>query len=460
MKKLFSLLAVCLVVLASCEREPIIVLSENSLEFDAAGGSRTIMVTSNYEWTSSADMASMNPVSVSPQSGLGSGYVTITLGANATDAVVNKDIVFSCSSKSSTAMATLHITQACPAGSASLHRESIEPSEDNGIAAEGSVVTFTVTANATWTLACDASDVVVEPSTSGAGTTTVKATVPTCPVFEGRAVKFTLSCFTTAGGVTKSESIKQAGGIVIYGDEVYHAVQMKDGKWWMKENLRYIPAGMTPSDDLTAVKNGIWYPLVIDELTPDKATVKFSKEAADIKANGYLYNTETALGLKTGDLTVDNCKSFEGVQGICPAGWHIPTRADIIALVGKTADKNDTNANAPYYDANLSGGNGSVALLNADGFNAGAWGAVSIANSGAAKGTAMGAVKAYQGGMNTGYLAGSSLIDTGKNFTTNDDGSIKNCQFVGFMPNMNNGTYNGAWNNYRNGVSVRCVKNN
>jgi len=101
-----------------------------------------------------------------------------------------------------------------------------------------------------------------------------------------------------------------------------------------------------------------------------------------------------------------------------------------------------------------------VALLNADGFNANAWGAVSIANSGAAKGTAMGAVKTYQGGMNTGYLAGSSLIDTGKNITTNDDGTLKNCQFVGFMPNMNNGTYNGAWNNYRNGVSVRCVKNN
>ena len=69
-------------------------------------------------------------------------------------------------------------------------------------------------------------------------------------------------------------------------------------------------------------------------------------------------------------------------------------------------------------------------------------------------------MKAYQGGMNTGYIAGSSLIDTGKNLTTNEDGSLKNCQFVGFMPNMNNGTFNGAWNNYRNGVSVRCVKNN
>ena len=211
---------------------------------------------------------------------------------------------------------------------------------------------------------------------------------------------------------------------------------------------------------MTAVKAGIWYPIVVDELTPDKASVKFSREAAVIKANGYLYNTETALGLKTGDLTAENCKNYEGVRGICPEGWHIPTRADIIALVGKTNAKEDTNPNAPYYDPDLNGGNASIALLNADGFNAGAWGAVSIANTTAAKASLMGAVKSYQGGMNTGYLAGSTLVDTGKNLTTNEDGSIKNCQFMGFMPFVGNGTYNGALNNYRNGVSVRCVKNN
>ena len=58
--------------------------------------------------------------------------------------------------------------------------------------------------------------------------------------------------------------------------------------------------------------------------------------------------------------------------------------------------------------------------------------------------------------MNTGYIAGSTMHQV----TKNDDGTLKNVQFVGLMPNMNTGTYNGAWNNYRNGVSVRCVKNN
>ena len=142
-------------------------------------------------------------------------------------------------------------------------------------------------------------------------------------------------------------------------------------------------------------------------------------------------------------------------RGICPEGWHIPTKADIVGLVGKTADKNDTNPEAPYYDAELNGGNGSVELLNAAGFNAGAWGAVSIANAASATGTTMGAIKAYQKGMNTGYIAGSTM----RQVTTNDDGSLKNVQYVAIMPNMNTGTFNGAWNNYRNGVSVRCVKN-
>ncbi len=104
---------------------------------------------------------------------------------------------------------------------------------------------------------------------------------------------------------------------------------------------------------------------------------------------------------------------------------------------------------------NSTAGNGSAAKLEAAGFNANAWGAVSIANAAATKGTTMGAIKAYQKGMNTGYIAGSTM----RQVTTNDDGSLKNVQYVALMPNMNTGTYNGAWNNYRNGVSVRCVKN-
>ena len=454
MKKLFSFLAVSLFVLASCQPDPILTLDKTEIEFDAAGGSQTIHVTSNYAWNA---LPGSSDVKVSPSGAEESASVTVTLGPNTTGKYLSYQVAFSCSNKDMTMTKTLTISQICQAGKVQITNiEYNPPREDRKFAAEGGTAVMTIEANAKWTISCRASDVTLDVTGGEAGIFPVTVTVPPCPVFEGRKIEFDLSCSTEAGSDAFMIGFNQAGGVVPYGDEIYHAVQMKDGKWWMTENLRYIPAGMTPSDDVTAVANGFWYPVVIDELTPDKATVKFSKEAADIKANGYLYSSEVALGLKPGDITVDNAGSFEGKQGICPEGWHIPTLADIVGLVGKTADKSDTNTSAPYYDAALNGGNGSAAKLNEDGFNAYAWGAVSVANTAAAKGTLMGAIKAYQGGMNTGYIAGS----TRHQVTKNDDGTLKNVQFVGLMPNMNTGTYNGAWNNYRNGVSVRCVKNN
>ena len=460
MKKLFILLALCLFVFAACEPDPILSLDKEVVEFDAAGGNLTVAVSANNTW--SAQVGGTDSFfTVSPSAGEGNGYITVTVQPNTTQQNRSGQVTVTCSSRSMSMAKILKINQTCPIGDAVMESYGMNP-PDNGtgvLAAEGGTISLQIKGNAPWEVKCDASKQ-LDGTDQGGYSGVVVATFDACPVFEGRTIAFTLTCQTAAGGSSHTYEFTQEGGIIVYGDEVYHAAKMKDGKWWMTENLRYIPAGATPSDDLNAVTNGIWYPLVINELTPDVASVKFSKDAADIRANGYLYNMETALGLKTGDLTVDNCKNYEGVQGICPAGWHIPTKADIVGLVGKTNDKNDTNPAAPYYDADLNGGNGSVALLNADGFNAGAWGAVSIANTTLAKASLMGAVKSYQGGMNTGYIAGSTLIDTGKNLTTNEDGSIKNCQFLGLMPFMGNGTYNGALNNYRNGVSVRCVKNN
>lgn len=459
MKKLFILLALCLFVFAACEPEPILSLDKEVVEFDAAGGNLTVAVSANNTWNAQVG-GTDTFFTVSPSAGEGSGFITVTVQPNTTQQNRSGQITVTCSSRSMSMAKILKINQTCPIGDAEMESYGMNP-PDNGtgvLAAEGGTISLQIKGNAPWEVKCDAAkqlDITDQGGYSGI----VVATFDACPVFEGRTIAFTLTCQTAAGGSSHTYEFTQEGGIIVYGDEVYHAAKMKDGQWWMTENLRYVPAGMTPSDDMGAVTNGIWYPLVINELTPDVASVKFSKDAADIRANGYLYNMETALGLKTGDLTVDNCKNYEGVQGICPAGWHIPTKADIVGLVGKTNDKNDTNPAAPYYDADLNGGNGSVALLNADGFNAGAWGAVSIANTTLAKASLMGAVKSYQGGMNTGYIAGSTLIDTGKNLTTNEDGSIKNCQFLGLMPFMGNGTYNGALNNYRNGVSVRCVKN-
>ena len=459
MKKLFFLLAACLFILPSCEPDPVLSLDKSSIEFSENGGSQTVAVTANNDWTVTADNAFY---SVSPTAGSRNGYITVTVQPNTTSNNREATLLITCASRSEAASQTLTIKQFCAVGEAEVTSYEMNPvvTGTDMLPAEGGTITLHIEGNAPWLLSWDAQDVKVNNPATTSFSATVVAEVPACPVFEGRTITFTLNASSQAGSTTNKYEFKQAGGLLVYGGEIYQTVKMNDGKWWMAENLRYIPAGLTPSDDQNAVTAGIWYPIVVNELTPDKASVKFSRDAADIKANGYLYNTETALGLKTGDLTGDNCRNYEGVQGICPEGWHIPTRADIIALVGKTNDKDDTNPNAPYYDPDLNGGNGSVALLNVSGFNAGAWGAVSIGNTTVAKASLMGAVKSYQGGMNTGYIAGSTLVDTGKNLTFNDDGTLKNCQFMALMPFIGNGTYNGALNNFRNGVSVRCVKNN
>jgi uncharacterized protein (TIGR02145 family) len=453
MKKLLALFAVCALFLTACQPDPVLTLSKEALEFDPEGGTQSIRVSSNYAWNA---LLESDVVKVSPTGAAESADVAITLPANTSGKVQSYQVVFVCANKDMSSTKVLNIAQNCQPGRFEVTEIEYNPQlVDRKFSAEGGTAVISFNSNVSWTLRCRQSDVTLDLESGSAGLFVVTATIPPCPVFEGRAIEFEYHAASATGAASGMFSFSQAGGIITYGGEVYHAAEMKDGNWWMIENLRYVPAGMTPSDNKNAVSNGIWYPLVIDELTEDKATVKFSTAAADIKANGYLYSSEVALGLKPGDITVDNAGNYEGVQGICPSGWHIPTKADIVGLVGKTADKNDTNPNAPYFDPDLSGGNGSVAKLNADGFNAGAWGAVSIANTAATTGTTMGAIKAYQKGMNTGYIAGSTL----RQVTTNDDGSLKNVQYVALMPNMNTGTFNGAWNNYRNGVSVRCVKN-
>jgi len=232
--------------------------------------------------------------------------------------------------------------------------------------------------------------------------------------------------------------------------ETYKVVKLADGKYWMAENLRYVPEGYTPSNDKNNVKAGVYYPL---KLNAAHTAVEFSSNADTIKANGYLYQTEVALGLKVDDLTTEaQAKSLEGVQGICPPGWHIPTSADILGLVGKAVSPYETNTSAPYYDAEK--GNATIEKLNKDGFNAAAWGAVTIQDNTKTKADLMGWLSKYPDIISSGYFVGSTFTGT-----TKKSDVITNFQFLGFMPMANNGTFNGAKVSYRIGASVRCVKN-
>ena len=242
-------------------------------------------------------------------------------------------------------------------------------------------------------------------------------------------------------------------GYIEYDNVKYTVAYMKDNKWWMTQNLAFVPKGYTPSSDLSNVKAGVYCPIV---MSADGKAVEFSNAAADVVSNGYLYQSEVALGLKVGDIaTVEAAQALEGAQGICPKGWHLPTSEDILGLVGKAVSPLTTNTAAPYYDTNAS--NGSIALLNEDGFNAAAWGAVNINDNTKTAGTLMGYTANYPA-INSGYLCGSSYAGVTYNTSGDATSGIKNVQFYGFMPMTKNGTFNGSKLGYRIGASVRCVR--
>lgn len=248
-------------------------------------------------------------------------------------------------------------------------------------------------------------------------------------------------------------------GYITYHEAKYTVAQMKDGKWWMTQNLRYVPEGITVGDALTNVTAGIYYPLVVNA---GQTAAEFSKDITVIEKRGYLYQAEVALGLKIGDLTsVAQAEALDGAQGLCPKGWHVPTGADIIGLVGKAVSPLTNNTEAPYYD----GANGSIALLNADGFNMEAYGAISIADNTKASGTFMGFMAAYKDKISTGMMIGSTYAGVTYNTNGDETSGVKNLQFFGFMPMTNKATEaeytcNGTKVSYRIAGAVRCVRNN
>ena len=257
------------------------------------------------------------------------------------------------------------------------------------------------------------------------------------------------------GNVAFEENLDE--GYFTYAGTRYNVVQMKDGKWWMAQNLAYLPEGYTPATSLTAVTAGVFAPLKVNA---DQTGAEFTTDEAVVAANGYLYQAEVALGLKVGDLkSVAEAEALEGAQGICPTGWHVPTLDDILALVGKSVGAT-TNANAPYYD----GANGSIVKLNEDGFNMDAFGAISIQDNTKTTGSFMGWSSSYPDKLYSSMLCGSTYAGVTYNTSGDETSGVKNLQFYGFMPMTNKAsasdyTCNGTKVSYRIAGPLRCVRN-
>ena len=143
---------------------------------------------------------------------------------------------------------------------------------------------------------------------------------------------------------------EQGDGYFVYGGLRYNTVKLPDGKTWMAEPLAYVPAGMSVSDD--PAEGQIWYPY-----SSDGTDITVLRDAESVKKFGYLYSYDVLLGTT---LDEENYDKFEGTRGICPEGWHIPTRAEWFALCGSSnASKylgesgTQTNSDACFWDQGL-----------------------------------------------------------------------------------------------------------
>lgn len=234
----------------------------------------------------------------------------------------------------------------------------------------------------------------------------------------------------------------------VYDDVRYETVTLA-GRKWMAEPLRYVPNKMTPSSD-PSDKSGLWYPYSSDGTSCTALT-----DEASIEKLGYLYTAAVAYKAETID--ADNYKSFEGVQGICPKGWHIPTRPELVSLCadalkgeGET-DTPATNTDAVFYDPEAQ--IATVGKANEAGFNFTFSGSI-ISNSynKLIIDSSVCTVDAYYGNNRMTYVLGSTC-------NKSTSGNIQTYSMMTtFSKSFLVGKLNAAFSNLTNGVQVRCVK--
>ena len=231
---------------------------------------------------------------------------------------------------------------------------------------------------------------------------------------------------------------------VEWGGVKYKIVTLKDGRTWMAENLRYIPNGMTPSSD-PADGSGLWYPCGL----PTDSDADLVANPDLVETTGLLYSYSILLGLGKDGITADNYDKQEGVQGICPDGWHIPTAAEWTAF---------TETSSPYYDAQEKGA--SIVKLNEDGFNISGTGYI-FRNGVSAEGKYNGSASAVNPEVfGMGCYPSSTSFSITYNETDNPSSGIKNIMYrIGMI------TYNKSYNRLTianqsaySAYPVRCIK--
>jgi len=101
--------------------------------------------------------------------------------------------------------------------------------------------------------------------------------------------------------------------------KIYKTVKIGD-QWWMAENLAWLPAVSSPTSGSTFENYYYVYGYQGNSVAEAKATANFI-------TYGVLYNWTAAM-----NGSMSSSANPSGVQGPCPAGWHLPSQAEWIVL--------------------------------------------------------------------------------------------------------------------------------
>ncbi len=307
--------------LAACSEEPTVSIDKEAVEIAYTGGSVDLNVDANYPWELLCDDDSL--LTISQLNGEGPATIQVKVAPNTSEKDNNFYLTVVAHGTERDALKTFVISQ--PASAYIKFNKSIYIVEYTGEEAS-----FSVSGNNPWTITCDASDVEVKPLTGDPAAEDVKDNgVITVKIGEylepaAREINLYVVSNTDDGIVRDTLTITQKAPSVTIGTREYPIRRMPDGRWWITENLCYAAKGIVIGDG----KCGIWYPSKSDAAEADS-------ETESIQAKGLLYSDQVAFDTQ---ITKTTCKKQEGKQGICPEGWHIPTKAELDALVAAAPD--------------------------------------------------------------------------------------------------------------------------
>ncbi len=165
-------------------------------------------------------------------------------------------------------------------------------------------------------------------------------------------------CFDERDGHMYS-TIKIGGGTGGNPEPVQH---------WMAENLRWLPIVDNVSENSeTAAKYYVY------DYTPSGATeaerVVNAKATSNYQTYGVLYNWPASMTDKDGVVYGHTANNPSLVQGACPAGWHMPSKAEWLQMtvyvgkfIGSSVVGSDLKANSDLWSGAKTAGTGFNAL--------------------------------------------------------------------------------------------------